>query len=227
MQDMENIEELALVEMNPLDLDIKDGGRVYLHFVFLLDIIGQDVPACLFHLGQPFEEGVSPEDFSGPEAFRFQPPVRPDGVIEQSCQLRIGLDEPAPVGDAVGLIGKTRRETRIELVQRRVFQYLGVYFCYAVDTVAAQNCQMGHMDLPVPENGHVTGLVFVAGEALADLSQPAPVQFLYNEVDPRQQGFEHGDGPAFHRFRQDGVVRIGHGTDGHSIPHPTRGLLRP
>jgi hypothetical protein len=29
MQDMENIEELALVEMDPLDLDIKDGGRVY------------------------------------------------------------------------------------------------------------------------------------------------------------------------------------------------------
>lgn len=39
--DVEAVEQLSLVLMDPLDMDVKDGGRVDLDVVVLLDVLGQ------------------------------------------------------------------------------------------------------------------------------------------------------------------------------------------
>lgn len=38
---MEAVEQLSLVLVDPLDMDVKDGGRVDLDVVVLLDVLGQ------------------------------------------------------------------------------------------------------------------------------------------------------------------------------------------
>ena len=115
--------------------------------------------------------------------------------------------------NTVGLVGETGREARVELMECRVLQDLRVDFGYAVNAVAAQDGQVGHVDLSIPEDGNIAGHVFVARVAFADLFEPAPVDFIDDEVNARQELFEHGNRPFFHGFRQDRMVRIGYGTD--------------
>ena len=84
-------------------------------------------------------------------------------------------------------------------------------FGHTVDAVTPNHCQTGHMHLIVPEDRYLPGFVFLAGETLLHGFQPAPVDFVYNQENTWQQFLEHRYGPAFQRFRQDGMVGIGYG----------------
>ena len=84
------------------------------------------------------------------------------------------------MGNAVGLIGKTVRETGIELVQRRILQDLRMDFGDAVDAVTAEDREVRHVNLAVPQDGYVTGLIFITRIETADFSEPAVVNFFNN-----------------------------------------------
>ena len=82
--------------------------------------------------------------------------------------------------NAVSLIGKALRETGVELMERRILQDLRVDFGDAVDAVTAEDRQVSHVNLTVPQNSYVTGLIFIARIAAADFLQPAVIDFFDN-----------------------------------------------
>ena len=215
VQDVQDVQGLALVQVDALDLDVEDRVRPHVRIVAVADVAGQDFLAVLFDPRQLFLEGrVVGKGHEVLELRRRPAPAVTDGIVDERRQLRIGFDEPAAMRNAVGLVREAVREARVELVQRRILEDLRMDFGDAVDAVAAEDGQMSHVDLAIPEDGDVAGSRFIARIEAADFFEPAVVDFFDDEVNARQQFLEHGDGPFFHSFRQDGVVRIGHGADG-------------
>ena len=215
VKDVKDVQGLALIQVDALDLDVEDRVRPHVRIIAVADVTGQDILAFLLDPRQLFlERRVIGKRHEVLELRRRPAPAVPDGFVDERGQLGIGFDEPAAMGNAVGLVGETVREARIELVQRRILEDLRMDFGDTVDAVAAEDGQMGHVDLSIPEDGDVAGPRFIAGIEAADFFEPAVVDFFDDEVNARQQFLEHGDGPFFHGFRQNRVVRIGHGADG-------------
>ena len=199
--------------MNALDLNVENRIDSDIRIVFLLDIVSQNFLAGFLHLRQLIQEGaVAGNGLQADELGRFKTPFVADRFVDEVRQLRIGFDKPAAVRNAVGLVGETVRENRVELMERRILQDLRVDFRNAVDAVAAQYGQMSHVNLTVPKDGYAAGFVFVARIEAAHFLEPAVVDFFDDEINARQERLEHGDRPFFHGFRQNRVVRIGHGT---------------
>ena len=215
VQDMKDVQGLALIQVDALDLDVENRIGPHARIITVADITGQDFLAFRLDPRQLFLEGrVIGERHEVLELRRRLAPAITDGFVDERSQLWVGFDEPTAMGNAISLVGETVREARIELVQRRILENLRMDFGDAVDAVAAEDSQMGHVDLAIPEDGDVAGPRFIARIEAADFFEPAVVNFFDDEVDARQQFLEHRDGPFFHGFRQDRVVRIGHGADG-------------
>ena len=60
--------------------------------------------------------------------------------------MRVGLLQPAPGRDAVGLIVETLGEQLGKVVQHMGAEQVGVDGSHAVDAVGADNRQVGHAD---------------------------------------------------------------------------------
>ena len=178
---MEDIEGLALIQVNALDLNIEDRIGPDILIIFVLNVAGQPFFAFGLDLGQLFLKGSIV--FIGHEfrqSGRRLTPLVPNRIVDEGCQFRIGFNEPAAMRNAVSLIGKALRETGVELMERRILQDLRVDFGDAVDAVTAEDRQVSHVNLTVPQNSYVTGLIFIARIAAADFLQPAVIDFFDN-----------------------------------------------
>ena len=184
VKDVKDVQGLALIQVDALDLDVEDRVRPHVRIIAVADVTGQDILAFLLDPRQLFLEGrVIGKRHEVLELRRRPAPAVPDGFVDERGQLGIGFDEPAAMGNAVGLIGEAVREARIELVQRRILEDLRMDFGDTVDAVAAEDGQMGHVDLAIPEDGDVAGPRFIAGIEAADFFEPAVVDFFDDEVD--------------------------------------------
>ena len=58
MHDVQDVEQLPFVQVDTLDLDVKNGRCIDGHGVFLFNIVSHDFFACLLDLAQLFQEGT-------------------------------------------------------------------------------------------------------------------------------------------------------------------------
>ena len=85
---------------------------------------------------------------------------------------------------------------------------------HAVDAVGADDGQVGHVDLAVPEDGGVPELFLPVGQGAVKGGHIPPVDLLDDLIDPGQQHPHQVDGPLLQRLGHDGVVGVGDGLPG-------------
>ena len=221
VHDMQDIQQLALVFMQSLDLYIKNRTGIHVNAVVLGNVFCQADLVLIFdvhefllilvviHEGlKLFQLGQIRDPFI-PQAYLIGQPVG---------QQRIGMDHESPLGNAVGLVVELLREHLIEVLELLLLQDLGMQGCYTVDGIAGHDCHIGHPDLSVIDDVHLfdlfrhvdTGIVI----ALVNHALKPAVDLLDDLIDPGQQLGEEVDGPFLQSFRHDGMVGVGNAPGG-------------
>ena len=82
---------------------------------------------------------------------------------------------------------------------------------HAVDAVAADHRQMGHMDKAIGDDRHLADLVPFAGVTVPQVGAPALVDLVDDHEQTRHQVAENFHRPLLERFRHHRMVGVGDG----------------
>ncbi len=219
--DVEHVEELALVFVDALHLHVEEGVRA------------DGDPGVLQHVGrEPFlvgplhgteglaEGGVVGQGFELADLFQIDDPVAPDAAGDEFGQPGVGLVEPASRGDAVGDVDELARVELVEVGEQGVLEQLRVELGHAVDGVAADDGEVSHAypaSAFLVDEGEAAQHVHVPREVVHDFFEEAVVDLVDDLQVARQHALEQGHGPGFQRLGHEGVVGVGEGA-GDDVP---------
>ena len=209
---MHHIQVLPFVVVNPLDVAVKNRIDVDRLAGGAFDVRGQPFLVAGLDHGDPFAEqriiGVGRKLV---QVGRMRHPAMADRLRNQLAQVRVRLHQPAAVGDAVGLVVEFAGEIFVEGTQYRFLENFGVNLGHAVDAVAADHRQMGHMDKAIGDDRHLADLVPFAGVTVPQVGAPALVDLVDDHEQTRHQVAEHFHRPLLERFRHHRMVGVGDG----------------
>ena len=145
-------------------------------------------------------------------------------LAQQPGQPRVGLVQPAPEGDAVGLVDDALGIEPVQIGEHGLAHQLGVQRRDAVDAMRADKREMAHP--------HVAAVGFVDDRqrrAVGAVFDMLARRFEMRCVDPvddfemaRQHARDQIDRPALQRLGQQRVVGIGERADGRLPRHVPR-----
>ena len=140
--------------MDAFDLNVEQRVRVDLYADALEDRRGESF--LVFALRR--REAVLKFDVVGEflefdQSFRLVKNASADRLRQKPGQRRIGLEQPAAEGDAIGLIDDAVGIETMEIMEHRLFHKLAVQRRDAIDLVRAKKRQMAH--------AHVTTVTLV------------------------------------------------------------------
>ena len=210
-ENMQRVEVLALVLMEPLDLHVKDGVGIDENAVVLEDIVRHFHLALMLDGGELFKNGLVVAILHQ----TFEPGSILDEAVadetgNQFRQFGIALIEPAAMGDAVGDVGEFVRHYGVEVMEHTVLDDLAVQRGNAVDMMAGCHTEVCHLDPAVADDAHAGDFfIIVAGGDIHFIAEAA-VDFTDDLIDTGQLGAEEILIPAFQRFRHNGVIGISH-----------------
>ena len=144
--------------MQSFDLHVEQSIRVDFDMHLFQHIIRETFFVCQFDLLQFVQNnfvitvGLQNFDF-----FRIALPFRTDRLIKHFGQVFICDLNPTPLRDAVRFVVEFLRIHHIEIVQRVSHQNIRVQFCDAVDAMAADDGEIGHLDLAICDDGGALG----------------------------------------------------------------------
>ena len=209
LDDVQGVHLLALVLVEALDLDVKDGLGVHLHVLALLQDLGQlllvvvlDVQHGAEHLGVP-DEGGEVLQLAG-----VPTPLVADAVVNEGGQTGVAHLQPAAEGDAVGLVVELIAVHVGERLELRSLEDLGVQGGHAVGGVGVVDVHVGHVHhVFVVDNGH-------AGVGEHGLGPAVHLPDDGHQLGSHPLDVAHG--PLLQGLGQDGVVGVGTGV-GHLV----------
>ena len=204
VDEVEQVELLALVLMQALGLDVEHGVGVDGHALGALQPVGQRLLVVSLHLGEALQHVHVV--FVGQQLFQLSgilAEAGADELLDQAGQGGVALQQPAAEGDAVCLIVEFLGVQLVETVQLGVLQDLGVQVGHAVGGVGEVDVHVGHVDAVVLVDD---GQALVLGAGAGQL-----VQLLDDGHQLRDHGIQVGAGPLLQGFGQDGVVGVGAG----------------
>ena len=139
--------------------------------------------------------------------------VSPQTVAQHLGQPRIGLHQPAPEGDAVGLVDDPVGIERVQIAEHGLAHQVGVQRRHAVDPMRADKGQVAHAQLAAAvfvDQRDRSEVIEVAGSALrARAIEMIGVDAVDDLQVARQEALEQRHRPAFQRLRQQRVVGVG------------------
>ena len=212
---MQQVEQLALVFVDALDLHVEQALRVDRDAGGAFDVGRQTVLVRMFDGCEPHpQRRVLAQAAQALQLVQIEPPGPSQGVVQQCRQARVGLRQPAPRRDTVGHVGETFRPQAGEVGKDGLDQQVGVQRRHAVDLVAADNGQVGH--------AHPAFAVFVdQRQACQEPVVARPVQgrrlqeLLVDAKDDLEVAWQHmlhqADRPGLQCLGHQGVVGVGEG----------------
>ena len=210
-KDVQSVEHLALVFVQPLGLCVEDEVRVNdCALMFFQEIRQANLVVVLNLLKLLAERRVVSVGRKVMQQFRIFHPVRADGVADKLGQFRVARHQPAAMRDAVGNCAELLRHNEVEVVERLLLEDIAVQLAHAVGGERHGNAQVRHVDVTVGNNRHATHALRFAGEEVPQARAETLVHFHQNLIDARQQALHHVFRPLFERFRHDGVVGVRH-----------------
>ena len=144
----DGVHQLALVLVDPLDLDVKHGRDGHVVACGGLDV-GGELLLPLELDGHPLlpEGGVIGHRLElGEQSGVPDPVLGAERLGDEGSELRVAVGEPPPQGHAVGLVLELLREDLHELREDVLLDDLGVDGSHAVDGERADDGQVGHVD---------------------------------------------------------------------------------
>ena len=206
---VKDVQQLALVLMQTLDLDVEDGARIHVDAVVLLDIIREAQLVAVLDVHElRLALRVVHIDLELLQGRKVRDPLVADLPGDPVCQQRVSVQQEAALGDAVGLVVELLRVHLVEVSQRLGLQDFRVDLRDAVDGEACAACHVSHADLAVVDQGHAVDAGLIVRELLLDVQDEAAVDLLDDLVDSRKQSGEELDGPGLQGLLHDGMVRV-------------------
>ena len=203
--------------MDALDLHVEHERRIERDAGFAQHIVGQAHLVGMLDGGKGVAEPlVVGQWLDLLQMVEVEPPGFADPLVEQRCEARVGLRQPASWCDAVGLVVEAVRIELGEIGKDRLHHQVRVQLRDAIHAVAADDGEMRHTDpfavlvaIAVVDQRDATDQVDVAREALLDFVE----KFLVDAVDDahvtRQKVLKQPDWPGFQCFRHQCVVGVG------------------
>ena len=204
MDEVEQVQLLALVLMQTLGLDIEHGGGVNLHTLGVLQpvsqglfVVGLDLGELLQHIGilgigqQFFQLGGILAETGANQGFNL------------FDQCGVTFQQPAAEGDAVGFVVELFRVQLIEAVQLGFLQNFGVQGGNAVGGMGKVDVHVGHVHAVVGVNDGKAGIIgALFGGSIQLFNHRHQLGHNFVQIAAR---------PGFQRFGQDGVVGVSAG----------------
>mmetsp|Transcript_25034 Transcript_25034/g.45315 ORF Transcript_25034/g.45315 Transcript_25034/m.45315 type:complete len:668 (-) Transcript_25034:335-2338(-) len=221
--DGEQVQMLALVFVDALDLDVEEGIQIDVIAVQLLDDRSQ-LGFVLLLDGRPLlmKRLVVRELLKLADLGRLvDPGIGSKSLSDERRQIRIAVGQPPTGGDPIRLVLELGREELVKVVEDVVLDDVGVDGGDAVDLGATNHCQVSHIDkhlVLVPgvrvDDGHGLDLLLHLrrrhlGRVLGTHeAAPAIVDGLDDLHVARKHFGHHLDRPLLQGLRHDGVVGI-------------------
>ena len=118
---LQDVEELALILVDALDLDVEKRLRVHFDREPVVDELGERFLVLRAHAGIALLEACIVREFlKVPERLGPVHEFRADGVADKFCQAGVGFEQPAPESDAVGLVDDAAGIEAVEVVEQRL-----------------------------------------------------------------------------------------------------------
>ena len=204
MDEVEQVQLLALVLMQALGLDIEHGGGVNLHTLGVLQpvsqglfVVGLDLGEFLQHIGilgigqQFFQLGGILAETGANQGFNL------------FDQCGVTFQQPAAEGDAVGFVVELFRVQLIEAVQLGFLQNFGVQGGNAVGGMGKVDVHVGHVHAVVGVNDGKAGIIgALFGGSIQLFNHRHQLGHNFVQIAAR---------PGFQRFGQDGVIGVSAG----------------
>jgi hypothetical protein len=137
--------------VHALDLDVEDGVQLDDETHLLADQLGQALFVVTLDTcaNLPRTPCHPRELLEFTELVQVGHPLVTDAAGDKRREGRVGLEQPAALGDAVGLVVETFWEHAVEIRHHGGFQQFAVKSRDTVGRVASQNSQLRHADLRV------------------------------------------------------------------------------
>ena len=207
--DVQNVQHLALVLVQTLNLYVKDGVHVDFDAVVRLDIIRQTLLVVALDLAQLVEQLLVVRIVvQNLQLGRMGAVAGADLALDQLSQLRVGLTQPAAVCNAVGDVAELGGVDLVEVGEYALLEDLGVQRGYAVDGERACDSQMRHADGIVGNDSQLGDLLEVVREVVPQLLAEALVDFVDDLHNTRHQLLNERYRPALEGLRHNGVVGV-------------------
>lgn len=214
VDDAKDVELLALVLVDPLHLDVKQGRGV-----------DGDAPRFLDELRKADLVGVLDLRPLLAESLVFEAKlqlVNLRQVLEEVLaaalgrnklgQAGVGLVEPSAWGDSVRDIGElVDPKDGDKVLENGRLDEVGVELGDAVDLVRANNSEVrhaNHLRLRLLDDGDSPKHVSVIRECLLNTLEEEQINVVYNLEMSREQVLYEAHGPLLERFREDRVVGV-------------------
>ena len=215
---VQGVEQLALVLVQALGLHIKNEVWVQLYALPPLNEPGKPLLVLVLHLVKTLAEGRILR--KGQKLGKLRSILVKAGanaLAEQIAQAGVGREQPAAVRDPVGNGRKLAGVGLVIIMEKTVRQNFAVQLAHPVHTEGQRHAQVGHMHLPIGEDGHLPDAVPLVGVVLEQLFAAAAVQLLQNHVNAGQGLAHHLLRPALQRLLHYGVVGVGHRAVGDAL----------
>ena len=215
---LQGIEVLALVFVDPLDLDVEQGGGIHQQAVALghqgaeLTLGGQLATApALQH-----RVVVLPLLQRRP-ALGLHRPAAAQQRIQQGRQRRVGEGQPTPGGDAVGDVGELLGPQGRKVGEQIPLHQVAVQGGDTIDAMGPKGRQVGHahgLGPPLVDQRHPAQHGVIAGVAHPHLLQKTGIELEDDLQVAGQQPPEQVEPPALQGLGQQGVVGVGQRSGG-------------
>ena len=184
---LHDVQQLALVCMEALDLDIEDGVRVNDEPALAFDVLRETNLVRALGGADALEEGGI--TFEVGELFKFGGVIEPGIADRLADEFRVGgvcFGEEAAVADTIGLVVEYRGLEGGKILERARLEDIGVDLRHAVDRVAADDRKVGHTHLSVPQDGGGTQALCAFRLRHVKTFAPTTIDLIDDLVDARQ-----------------------------------------
>ena len=210
---LDDVEELALVFVDALDLDVEHGRGIDAHAHAAADELGELHLVLALHRRELLlEGGIVGEGLEFMQRFRIVHEPVADRLADQRGEAGIALHQPAARRDAVGLVVDPLGIERVEVGKDRDLHEFRVERGDAVDGMGADEGEVAHPDAAVAvlvDQRDGSDLLVVEVPGLAGLEQDLRVDRVDDLHVAGQKPLEERHRPAFQRLGQERVVGIG------------------
>ena len=169
-EDVQRVEELALVLVQALHLHVEHHRRVELKTLMAVNPAAEALLVRLLDRGELLDEGrIVRERQQLFKLVEILAPALTDGFIQQVGERRVGQHQPAARRNAVGDRVELFRHDGVVIRKRRVLENVAVELGNAVDRVGIRHAHVRHVRLIVSQNRHVADAIPLAGESVEQL----------------------------------------------------------
>ena len=200
IHDGQDVQKLALVLVQALDLNIKDEVGVQSDALMLLDDFAELLLLLALDLIEAGDKILVDHGLELAQTIQIGEEIAADLLGNESGELGVAQTQPAAGGDAVGLILEPLREHLIPAPEHIVLQDLAVDLGHAVDIAA-------HIDGQVRHVRHIVLNDIKTGMLGAELA----VDAADDVCDLRYHAAQQIQRPLLQCLAHDGVVGVGEG----------------